>query len=149
MRAYEELENQLEIDQSHQAKIFGLRSQLARELSKKTNNKKSGQALSDNYKSNWIYWDSLQFLVPMMQEGKRKDNLPDIHLTKMRVQKWKTMKLLSVLRNLQEHPMKWQSGALNRAKLNSYQLVYRFLKNLQMPKKGLLNATFRSMYLKS
>ena len=30
-----------------------------------------------------------------------------------------------------------------------YQLVYRFLKNLQMPKKGLLSATFPSMYLKS
>ena len=33
--------------------------------------------MSDNYKSNWIYWDSLQFLVPLMQVGKSKDNLPD------------------------------------------------------------------------
>ncbi|XP_068704330.1 uncharacterized protein [Montipora foliosa] len=76
-RAYEEIENELEIDLNDiKTKIVGLRSQLGRELSK-TNNKKSGQALNDNYKSNWIYWDSLQFLVPVMQAGKSKDNLPD------------------------------------------------------------------------
>ena len=76
-RAYEEIENELEIDLNDiKTKIVGLRSQLGRELSK-TNNKKSGQAVSDNYKSNWIYWDRLQFLVPVMQAGKSKDNLPD------------------------------------------------------------------------
>ena len=76
-RAYEEIENELEIELNDiKTKIVGLRSQLGRELSK-TNNKKSGQALNENYKSNWIYWDSLQFLVPVMQAGKSKDNLPD------------------------------------------------------------------------
>ena len=76
-RAYEEIENKLEIDLNDiKTKIVGLRSQLRRELSK-TNNKKSGQGLGDNYKSNWIYWDSLQFLVPVMQARKSKDNLPD------------------------------------------------------------------------
>ncbi|XP_068757878.1 uncharacterized protein [Montipora capricornis] len=76
-RACEEIENELEIDLNDiKTKTVGLRSQLGRELSK-TNNKKSGQALNDNYKSNWIYWDSLQFLVPVMQARKNKDNLPD------------------------------------------------------------------------
>ena len=76
-RAYEEIENELEIDLNDiKTKIVGLRSQLERELSK-TNNKKSGQALNENYKSNWISWDSLQFLVQVMQAGKSKDNLPD------------------------------------------------------------------------
>ena len=47
-RAYEEIENELEIDLNDiKTKIVGLRSQLGRKLSK-TNNKKSGQALSDD-----------------------------------------------------------------------------------------------------
>ena len=47
-RAYEEIENELEIDLNDiKTKIVGLRSQVGRELSK-TNNKKSGQALSDD-----------------------------------------------------------------------------------------------------
>ena len=50
-RAYE-IENELEKDlNDSKTRIVGLTSQLGRELSK-TNNKKSGQALSDNYKSN-------------------------------------------------------------------------------------------------
>ena len=63
--------NEVEIDLNDiKTKIVCLRSQLGGELAK-TNNKKSGQALSDNYKSNWIYWDSLQFLVPVMQARKK------------------------------------------------------------------------------
>ena len=76
-RAYEEIENEVEIDLNDiKTKIVCLGSQLGRGLSK-TNRKKSGQSLRDNYKSNCIYWDSLQFLVPVMQAGKRKDHLPD------------------------------------------------------------------------
>ena len=76
-RAYEDIENELEIDVNDIiTKIVGLRSQLGREVSK-MNNKKSGQAINNNYNSNWIYWERLQFLVPIMQTGKSKDNLPD------------------------------------------------------------------------
>ena len=28
-------------------------------------------ALNDNYKSKWFYWDRLQFLVAVMQAGKK------------------------------------------------------------------------------
>ena len=56
------------------AKITNLRSQLGREVSK-TKSKKSGQSVSENYKSTWMYWDRLQFLMPVMQAGKSKDSL--------------------------------------------------------------------------
>ena len=73
-KAFEEME-QLQISTGEiKTKIAGLRAQLGRELAK-TKAKKSGQALSDNYKSQWIYWDRLQFLVAVMQAGKSKDNL--------------------------------------------------------------------------
>ena len=39
--------------------IIGLRSQLSCEVAK-TNQKKSGQGVSKNYKTSWIYWDRLQ-----------------------------------------------------------------------------------------
>ena len=39
----------------------------------KTNQKKSGQGVSENYKSGWIYWDRLQFLIPVIRAGKSKD----------------------------------------------------------------------------
>ena len=39
----------------------------------KTNQKKSGQGVSENYKSGWIYWDRLQFLIPVITAGKSKD----------------------------------------------------------------------------
>ena len=51
-RAYEDIENELEIELNDiKTKIVGLRCKLGRDLSK-TNNKKSGQALTENYKSN-------------------------------------------------------------------------------------------------
>ena len=39
----------------------------------KTNQKKSGQGVRENYKSGWIYWDRLQFLIPVIRAGKSKD----------------------------------------------------------------------------
>ena len=37
--------------------------------------KKSGQSTSENYKPVWLHWEKLQFLIPVMQAGKSKDNL--------------------------------------------------------------------------
>ena len=39
----------------------------------KTNQKKSGQGFSENYKYGWIYWDRLEFLIPVIRAGKSKD----------------------------------------------------------------------------
>ena len=51
-----------------------MRAQLGRELAK-TRATKSGQGLSDSYKSTWIFWESLQFLTTVLNAGKSKDNL--------------------------------------------------------------------------
>ena len=56
------------------AKILTLRSQLGREIAK-VNATKSGQAVDDLYKTNWIHWDRLQFLKLVMQPGKSRDTL--------------------------------------------------------------------------
>ena len=65
----EEMEEQLQISSSAiKIKIAGLLGQLRRELGK-TKAKESGQALT-NYKSQWLYWDRLEFLVAVMQAGK-------------------------------------------------------------------------------
>eukprot|EP00112_Aurelia_sp_Birch-Aquarium-sp1_P025272 Seg832.1 transcript_id=Seg832.1/GoldUCD/mRNA.D3Y31 product="hypothetical protein" protein_id=Seg832.1/GoldUCD/D3Y31 len=53
-------------------KIISLRSQLGREM-RKTVKTKSGQSADDLYKSNWAYWDRLQFLQPVMKPGKSRD----------------------------------------------------------------------------
>ena len=55
-------------------KIAGLRTQLGREMAK-VKAKKSGQSTSENYKPVWLHWEKLQFLIPVMQAGKSKDNL--------------------------------------------------------------------------
>ena len=55
-------------------KILTLRSQLGREITK-VNRTKSGQSTDQLYKSTWIYWDSLQFLRPVLQPGKSRDSL--------------------------------------------------------------------------
>ena len=47
-------------------KIIDLRSQLNCEVAK-TNQKKLGQRVSENYKSSWIYWDRLQFLIQLSE----------------------------------------------------------------------------------
>ena len=71
-RAFEEMRDILDIDIAEiKAKITSLRAQLGREIGK-TNAKKSGQGLGENYKSSWIYFDRLQFLVPIMQAGRSK-----------------------------------------------------------------------------
>ena len=56
-------------------KVMNLRSQLGREVAI-TKSKNSGQAATDNYKSTWMYWDRLHFLIPVMQAEKSKDPLP-------------------------------------------------------------------------
>lgn len=56
------------------AKIVSIRAQLGREITK-MKRKKSGQGASESYKSNWVYWERLQFLVPVMNAGKSRDNL--------------------------------------------------------------------------
>ena len=56
------------------AKITSSRAQLSRELAE-TRATKSGQGLSDSYKSTWIFWESLQFLTTVLNAGKSKDNL--------------------------------------------------------------------------
>ena len=74
-RAFEEMRDILDIGVAEiKAKITSLRAQLGREI-RKTKAKKSGQRLGENYKSSWIYFDTLQFLVPIMQDGRSKDSL--------------------------------------------------------------------------
>ena len=57
------------------SRLLSPRAQLGKEIAK-TNNKKSGQSESQNYKSAWLYWERLQFLCPVINAGKSKDNLP-------------------------------------------------------------------------
>ena len=56
------------------SKILILRTQLGREITK-VNKTRSGQSTSELYKPNWVYWERLQFLRPVMQPGKSRDNL--------------------------------------------------------------------------
>ena len=41
----------------------------------KVSRTKSGQSTNELYKPSWIFWETLQFLRPVMQPGKSKDNL--------------------------------------------------------------------------
>ena len=43
----------------------------------KTSKTKSGQGTDELYKPTWVYWEKLQFLRPVMQPGKSRDNLQD------------------------------------------------------------------------
>ena len=80
-RAYLEMAEKLGIAVVDiKAKIIGLRAQLGREIAK-SKSTKSGQAVTDSYKSNWIYWEKLQFLAAVMQAGKSKDNMPPRTIT--------------------------------------------------------------------
>ena len=64
----------LDIDVANiKAKIMSIRSQLVRELNK-IKTKKSGQGVDENYKSNWVFWQKLEFLIPVMQAGKSLDS---------------------------------------------------------------------------
>ena len=73
--AYTELEDILKHTKKDiKTKIAGLRTQLGREIAK-TNSWKSGQATSEKYKSTRVFYDKLQFLRPVTQAAKSKDNL--------------------------------------------------------------------------
>lgn len=37
--------------------------------------KKSGHSTGDNYKPVWLHWEELQYLLPVIQDDKSKDNL--------------------------------------------------------------------------
>lgn len=73
--AYKEIEAEINVSVTEiKAKLAKLRSQLGREIAK-TNKSKSGQGTDELYKPTWTYWDRLQFLRPVMQPGKSRDNL--------------------------------------------------------------------------
>ena len=73
--AYETMKEELDIPVADiKYKIIGLRSQLSREVAK-TNQKKSGQGVEESYKSTWLYWDKLQFLIPVIRAGKSRDSI--------------------------------------------------------------------------
>eukprot|EP00112_Aurelia_sp_Birch-Aquarium-sp1_P024659 Seg788.15 transcript_id=Seg788.15/GoldUCD/mRNA.D3Y31 product="hypothetical protein" protein_id=Seg788.15/GoldUCD/D3Y31 len=72
-KALNEIEDVIGIPPNEiKTKIISLRSQLGREMGK-TVKTKSGQSADDLYKSNWAYWDRLQFLQPVMKPGKSRD----------------------------------------------------------------------------
>ena len=56
------------------AKINELRAQLGWEKGKKTKTK-SGQSTSELYKSSWIHYDRLAFLLPAIGSSKSNDTL--------------------------------------------------------------------------
>ena len=58
---------------SIKAKINGLRGQLGGEVAK-VNKTKSGQSTDELYTSNWIHYDRLSFLLPLIK-SKSRDTL--------------------------------------------------------------------------
>ena len=58
----------------YKAKINGLRAQLGREVGK-VNKTKSGQSTDELYASNWIHYDRLSFLLPVIKSSKSRDTL--------------------------------------------------------------------------
>ena len=73
--AYTELQEILNFSKNEiKSKIVGLWAQSSREVAK-TNAWKLGQATSEKYKPTWVFFEKLQFLRPIMQAGKSKDNL--------------------------------------------------------------------------
>ena len=74
--AYNEIKDILDVGVGEiKSRLLSLRAQLGREIAK-TNNKKSGQSESQNYKSAWLYWERLQFLRPVINAGRSEDNRP-------------------------------------------------------------------------
>ena len=61
-------------EKSMKAKINELRAQLGWEKGKKTKTK-SGQSTSELYKSSWIHYDRLAFLLPAIGSSKSNDTL--------------------------------------------------------------------------
>ena len=60
---------------SVKTKINGLRAQLGREIAKEKTTK-SGYSTDELYKSNWVHYDKLSFLIPVIGAGKR-NSLPE------------------------------------------------------------------------
>ena len=59
---------------SVKTKINGLRAHLGREITKEKTTK-SGQSTEELYKSNWVHYDKLSFLIPVIGAGKNRDTL--------------------------------------------------------------------------
>ena len=59
---------------SIKSKIDGLRAQLGREMGN-VNKTKSGQSTDDLYVSNWVHYQSLAFLQPVMKSSSSKNTL--------------------------------------------------------------------------
>ena len=73
--AYSEVSGKLDITVADvKTKINNLRAQLGREINK-VKKTKSGQSTDELYKSSWLYFQRLQFLVPQMQPAPRRDTL--------------------------------------------------------------------------
>ena len=64
---------------SIKAKINSLRTQLEREMAKQKNTK-SGQSTDELYASKWIYYDKLNFLIPVSGASKSRDTLKRMNL---------------------------------------------------------------------
>lgn len=56
------------------SKINGLRAQFGREMSK-VKTTKSGQSTDELYTSNWVHYDKLSFLIPVIGSAKSRDTL--------------------------------------------------------------------------
>jgi len=68
-KEFQEISRGLDISVADiKAKITSLHAQLGRELAK-TRATKSGQGLSNSYKSSWMFWESLQFLTTVLNIG--------------------------------------------------------------------------------
>ena len=65
------------INASIKTKINGLRAQLRRQITKETttNTTKSGQSTDELYKGNWVHYDKVSFLIPVIGAGKSRDTL--------------------------------------------------------------------------
>ena len=61
--------------------INGLRAQLGREMVKDKSTK-IGQSTDKPYSSNWIHYDKLPFLVPVIETSESRDILKRINLQK-------------------------------------------------------------------
>ena len=82
----ENLGNRWEISEI-KTKINNLRAQLGREIGK-VKKTKSGQATNELYKSSWVHWERLQFLVPQMQPSSTRDtiSIPDSNTPELYVE---------------------------------------------------------------
>ena len=74
-RGYSEIATALNTtNASVKTKINGLRGHLGREI-RKEKTTKSDQSTDELYKSNWVHYDKLSFLIPVIGTGKSRDTL--------------------------------------------------------------------------